>query len=65
MSAGIISLVTRSMPDCTPPINTAAVVTSTLSARAMLSGPFAVKVLKKAPTASASPVTAPVAANQM
>ena len=65
ISAGIISLVTRSIPDWTPPTSTAAVVPRTTSVSPMLSGPLAVNAPKNAPTASASPVSAPVPANQM
>ena len=64
MSAGIIALVTRSIPARTPPRRTPAVVRRTPRVRMIDAKPLAVKSPKKAPIASGVPVTVPVKVNQ-
>ena len=59
-----MALVTRSMPPRTPPSSTAAVATSTSSARPMLAAPLLVNAAKNSPAACSSPARLPVSENQ-
>jgi hypothetical protein len=65
MRSGIRSLVTRSMPSCTPAAMIAAVIPRTSSVRPSVAGTFRTNSAKNSPNACWPPVTAPVAVNQM